>query len=228
MPLTPLQINTQSERDLLTICEQPEEYLEDAYLRLAASKEPVISPKALRTSLEQPLASGVVRALVQQLVWLRSYIDYSNTTASEAVGALSLGIKNQKWPEGTYKKWDRIAPIIEKFLSLDNIVITAKALELAADFEHILSSVNILTDIRPVFSVNRDKIVGGIVCSRMRLKFFDEEGRKSLSVSMDRDEIEQLQKICSDALQKIELASNMVRAGKLPTFVTGEEYDEFD
>jgi hypothetical protein len=228
MPLTPLNISAQSERDLLTICEQSETHLEAAYSRLAAAKEPVISPKALRLQLEQPLAPGVVRSLVQQLMWLRSYIDYSKSSVSEAVTALSLGIKKKNWPEETYKKWEHVAPKIEKFLSLENIVTLTKALELAADFEHILSSVNILTDIRLVFSLNRDRIVGGIVCSRMRLKFFDEEGRKSLSVSMDRDEIEQLQKICSDALQKIELASTMVRAGKLPTFVTGEEYDEFD
>jgi hypothetical protein len=228
MPLAPLSISAQSERDLLTICEQPEERLQEAYSRLAAAKNAVISPKVLRKDLEQPLAPGVVRALVQQLVWLRSYMDYSKNTASEAVEALSLGTKEKKWPDETRKKWERTVPIIEKFLVLDNIGTTTKALELAADFEHILSSVNILTDIRPVFSTSRDKIIGGIVCNRMRLKYFDEEGRKSLSVSVDKDEIEQLRKACSDALKKIELASSMLKTGELPSFVAGEEYDDFD
>jgi hypothetical protein len=228
MPLTPLRLNPQSEQDILTICEQSEDHLEDAYARLASAKESVISPKGLRAQLEQPLAPGVVRALVQQLVWLRSYIDYSKTSISQALEALALGIKDKKWPEETYKKWERVAPIMEKFLSLENIVTTTKALELAADFEHVLQSANVLTDVRPVFSANRDKIVGGIVCNRLRIKFYNEDERKSLSISVDKDEIEQLRKVCEDALRKIDMASNMLKAGQLPSFVTGEEYDEFN
>lgn len=226
MPITPLRVNDQSERDLLTICEQPEDRLQDAYSRLASSQEAVISPLALRAQMEQPLPRGVVRSLVQQLVWLRSYIDYSKSSIPDALSALTLGIKEKKWPEETYKKWENIVPLIEKFLSLENIVTTTKALELAADFEHILQTVNVITDIRPVFSANRDKIIGGIVCNRLRLKFYEENERKGLSISIDRDEIEQLKKVCDDALRKIDMASNMLKAGKLPSFVTGEEYDD--
>lgn len=223
MPLAPFPINKQAEQDLLTIAGQPEEHLRDAYSRLAGVKGSVISPKELRTSLERPLAPGVVRALVAQLVWLRSNIDYLKTTPSETVGALSLGIKEKKWPDDTYKRWERIAPLIEKFLSLDNVITTTKALELAADFEHVLNTVNIITDIRPVFSANRDRIVGGIVCSRLRLKYDDEDGQKALSIALDKDEIERLQNICKDALRKIELATSMLNDGNLPSFVSGEE-----
>jgi hypothetical protein len=227
MPLAPLPITPHAERDLLTIAGQPEEHLQNAYLRLAGIKGAVISPKELRAALEQPLASGVVRALIEQLIWLRSFLDYSKVTPSETVGALSLGIKEKNWPDETYKKWERIAPLIEQFLSLDNVATTTKALELAADFEHVLLAINIITDIRPVFSVSRDRIVGGIVCSRLRLKYNDEDGQKGLSISVDKDEIERLQNICKDALKKIELATSMLKDGNLPSFVSGEEYDDF-
>jgi hypothetical protein len=227
MPLTPLSITPQSEQALLTICEQAQGHLEEAYSRLATHKDNIISPKVLRAALEQPLAPGVARALIQQLVGLRSYIDSSHATVSEAVGSLTLGIKEKKWPDDTNKKWENVAPIFEKFLALDNIVTTTKAILLSFDFEHILSSVNILTDIRPVYSVNRDKIIGGIICNRIRLKFQDEDGSKSLSISIDKDEIEQLKTMCIEALKKIELASSMLNTTvKLPLFVTGEEYDD--
>ncbi len=227
MPLAPLPVSPQAEEDLLTIAGQPEEHLQEAYSRLAAITEGVISPKTLRSAIEQPLAPGVVRALVHQLVWLRSFIDYSKTTPSETVGALSLTIKQKKWPDDTYKKWEKIAPLIEKFLSLDNIVTTTKALELSSDFEHVLTAINIITDIRPVFSVNRDRVIGGIVLSRIRLKYNDEDGPKGLSIALDKDEIQQLETVCKEALRKIELATSMLKTGKLPSFVSGEEYDDF-
>jgi hypothetical protein len=227
MPLTPLSISKQSEQALLTLCEQPPAQLGEAYARLAARKENIISPKVLRSVLEQPLAAGVVRALVEQLVALRAYIDHAHTSISEAVGALSLGIKEKKWPDDTNKKWENIAPIFEKFLGLENIGTTTKAILLSYDFEHTISSVNILTDIRPVYSVNRDKIIGGIICNRMRIKYRDEDGDKSLSISIDKDEIEQLKMACIEGLKKIELASSLLNtAGKLPSFVTGEESND--
>jgi hypothetical protein len=228
MPLAAIRISAPAEQDLLTIVEQPEEYLQEAYSRLAAIKGDLISPKQLRGALEQPLAPGVVRALIAQLIWLRSNNDYANVTPSETLGALSLGIKERNWPDDKYSKWERIAPLFEKFLSLDNIVITTKALELSSDFEHVLSEINIITDIRPVFSVNRDRIVGGIVCSRLRVKYNDEDGQRGLSISIDKDEIERLEKVCKDALRKIELATSTLKAGgSLPSFVSGEEYDDF-
>ncbi len=229
MPLTPLSIAPPSEQALLTICEQPPAHLEDAYSRLAAHKDNIISPKSLRAALGQSLAPGVIRALLQQLVALRSYVDSSHRTVSDAVGSLSLGIQEKRWPEETKKKWENIAPIVEKFLALDNIITTTKAVLLSFEFEHILSSVNILTDIRPVYSANREKIIGGIICNRMRLKYQDEDGNKSLSISIDKDEIEKLMTVCAEALKKIDLASSMLNtAEKLPSFVTGEEYDDSD
>jgi hypothetical protein len=226
MPLAPLSLSPQAEQDLLTISGQPEERLRDTYSRLAAITDVVISPTELRNAIEQPLASGVARTLIRQLVWLRSFMDYSKVTPSETIGAISLAIKNRQWPEDAYKNWERTAPIIEKLLSLDNIIITTKALELSSDFEHVLTAINIITDIRPVFSVKRDEIIGGIVCSRIRLKYNDEDGAKGLSISLDKDEIQRLQTVCTDALKKIELATSMLKTGKLKTFVSGEELDE--
>jgi hypothetical protein len=227
MPLAPLPLTPQAEQELLTIAGQSEERLREAYSRFAAITGAVISPKELRNAIGQSLAPGVVRILIRQLVWLRSFTDYWKVAPSETVGALSLAIKNKEWPEDTYKNWERIAPTIEKFLSLDNIATTTKALELSSDFEHVLTAINIITDIRPVFSVNRDKIIGGIVLSRIRVKYNDEDGSKGLSISLDKDEIQQLEKICKDALGKIELATSMLKTAELPSFVSGEELDDF-
>jgi hypothetical protein len=139
---------------------------------------------------------------------------------------LDLGEKN--WSEDTFKKWERITPVIEKLLALDNLITTAKAFELSFDFEHILSSIKILTDVRPVYSPDRDKIIGGIICNKLRIHYEDEDRVKSLSIAIDQDEIQKLQKICDDALTKIEQASSLLSEAKLPSFISGEEYDVFD
>jgi hypothetical protein len=82
--------------------------------------------------------------------------------------------------------------------------------------------------VRPVYSPDRDKIIGGIICNKLRIDYEDEDRVKSLSIAIDQDEIQKLQKICDDALTKIEQASSLLSEAKLPSFISGEEYDVFD
>jgi hypothetical protein len=96
MALTSLRITPRQEQSLRTLCEQSPEYLEDAYTRLAMHKEHIVSPKVLRAALEQPLVPGLAQILVQQLIALRSYIDHSHISVSEAVGRLSLRLRGEK------------------------------------------------------------------------------------------------------------------------------------
>lgn len=227
MPLAPLRINEESERELRLLTEQPLSQLDAVYARVASAKGHMIFPKALRTSMADALPSEIVQALIHQLIGLRSYIDDMQVAPAEAMEALSLGLKYKKWPEDLYLKWEKVAKALERFLSLENIVTIAKALELSLDFEHILVDTKILTDVRLVYSASRDKIIGGIVCNRLRIKMHDEDAHKSLSISLDKDEIEHLQKLCDDALRKIEMASNMLKTAGLQSFVTGEEYDDY-
>jgi hypothetical protein len=209
------------------LVEQPLNHLETAFDRAASVKENMISPKGLRAAMEDVLPSEIVRALIHQVIGLRSYIDEAQVAPAEAMEALSLGLKRQKWPEDLYSKWEEVAKILERFLLLENVVTIAKALELSLDFEHILIDSKILTDIRLVYSANRDKIIGGIVCNRLRIKFHDEDAHKSLSISLDKDEIEHLQKLCNEALNKIKMASDMLKTAGLSSFITGEGYDDF-
>jgi hypothetical protein len=226
MPFAPLRISTQSEEDLRSLSEEPLDNIEAAYTFVASIPGHVISPKPLRDAIKAKLSPNATRALIRQLIAVRSYIDHAHVAPSEAVEALTLGLKSKNWPNDLYPKWENFGKVLERFLSLENIITTAKALELALDFEHILTSSKIITDIRPVYSATRDKIIGGIVCNRLRLRFHDEDNDKSISLSLDKDDIERLQGLCGEALKKIEMASDMLKVAGLPSFITGEGYDD--
>jgi hypothetical protein len=226
MAITPLRITAQSDDDLRVLSQQPSEQIESAYARAAAVQDNIISPKALREAMEAVLSPHVVRPLIRQLIALRAYADHAEVSPSEAVGALSLGLKQKNWPDDLSQKWEKLTKLFEQFLSLENIMTIAKALELSWDFEHILTNTKILTDVRLVYSASRDKVIGGIVCNRLRLKYHDEDADKSISISLDKDEIESLKRLCDEALKKIEMASNMLKEAKLPSFTTGEGYDD--
>jgi hypothetical protein len=227
MPFSSLLVTDQSSKDLLTISEQAEGRLEEACARLSTFNDNVISPVTLREQITQVLSPGVARSLIRQLLGLRLFIDSEKISPAEAIEALSVGLKQKGWSDDAYNKWERIALTFAKLVALENIGTTAKALDLSLDFEHRLDDVNILTDIRPVYSVNRDKIVGGIICSRLRLRYDDEDGSKSISISMDKDDIDKLKDACVDALNKIKLASDMVKTSKLPSFVIGDALDDY-
>lgn len=227
MPLVPLSIAKESEDDLRVLSGQPLDRLEEAYARAAAVKGHLISPSALRTAIDGILTPVAVRALIRQLVGLRSFVDESQVSPSEVIQALSAGLKRTRSAEDILQKWESASKVLERFLSLENIITVAKALELSLDFEHIHLSSKILTDVRPVFSATRDEIIGGIVCNRLRIKYHDEDAHRSISISIDKDEIEYLEKLCREALKKIELASGLLKTAGLSSFITGEGYDDF-
>lgn len=226
MPPSPLRVSDLSEQDLSALCEQPVDKLEEAYSRLAAIKQHIVSPKALRATLNSSLPAGVSLSLSRQLISLQTYVSQSQKDPVDVIFSLTLGLEKKGWGEEVMAKWRSISSILQKFLLLDHISVVSKALSLSFDFEHILSDANIFTDIRPVYTAKRDEIAGAIICNRLRIRYQDEDGSKSLSISIDKDEIERLQKCCADTLSKIELATRLMKDSQLEAFITGDEEND--
>jgi hypothetical protein len=71
MAAIPLAVSERSRRDLERICEIAPESMKAAITALASRKRPVISPNALRRTLESAVGDEAARVLVRQLISLR-------------------------------------------------------------------------------------------------------------------------------------------------------------
>ncbi len=86
---------------------------------------------------------------------------------------------------------DDLPENIIKLLSIkDSITITRKASDLAIDRQNILSSTRILTDIRPVFGIEKeDEIKSVIVIHNLRIEYGEGFRKKRIYFALDNEDL---------------------------------------
>src|SRR5260370_33436931 len=83
----------------------------------------------------------------------------------------------------------------------------------------------IITDIRPVFVPQHQKIVGSTLRQTLRLEFMSLDARvTSMSIGLDADDISRLKKECEAAINKAAVTRNTLqRSGLEEIIIPGEE-----
>ena len=111
-------------------------------------------------------------------------------------------------------------------LSLDNVKIVAKALDLHYDYANLFQSARVVTDIRPLFDDDGTKIKAAVVSFTLRLYFDNREGDHSLSLALDEADVQELMKQCERALVKAKTAKSLMERNRMPILVAGDDSDD--
>ena len=180
---------------------------------------------ALRKSLERENADALARLLVAVATFRRHHEISSGT----AVKSLTRGVqKFSRWSEETLKTWDKsIVPVLKLCLEIESVHVISKTADLAYDYDNLMDRISILTDLRPIFDVEHRNVVGAIICSLMRVEFRTSANHSTMTIAIDRKDIEKLEKECQAALAKINTLERALNEGqKIKTIENGEEvYD---
>lgn len=230
MGIATLRISDQSERELEKICEIPPDNLKKVIANLGAVDRPIISPKALRVAIGSTVGDDA-GILVKHLVSLVLLYVKDNREISDIVDALRLTL-SKKWggeDDERMKKWLSIEPDFKMLMTNEHVIIAAKSFELAGDFENSLHSTRIISDIRPVFNQERTAIIGEILCSGLRLDYYNGSyDRNSISIAMSEEDIKHLSEECVKAINKIEVEKKVVKdTMNIETYVSGENIHDF-
>jgi hypothetical protein len=145
------------------------------------------------------------------------------TAQSEFLSALDEAVKSLEWTDDA-PRWEEVRDALAAVLYARDLVLAAKAIDLIFDFEKYCLNSRIITDIRPVFDDERNKIVGGIIMHTLRIEYRGDDGRRrSMSIELDNRDIERLAHSCADASQKMEAAKTLFRDKlTLPTITATE------
>ena len=100
---------------------------------------------------------------------------------------------------------------------------SSTTLDLMYEYENLLQSARVVTDIRPVFSQDATWIEGSVVSHTLRLRYDSTEGDHSISIAVDESDIRELERQCRRALLKAQTARTlMVEQAKVPTVISGD------
>jgi hypothetical protein len=129
------------------------------------------------------------------------------------------------WDDSKRAKWQEFRPILERMLSSESVVLAAKATDLSFDVERFCVGARIITDMRPVFDLQRNRILGSTLRQTLRLEFVSLDGTvTSISVGLDADDISRLKKECDEAVHKADVTRDMLtKSGLTEIIIPGEE-----
>jgi len=166
-------------------------------------------------------------SLVRLLVSLHGISRQSGKSVSEVFSALRTTIEAQGSGYGVQAdQWNSIAKCVEKLTQHKSIRLTSKAIELAYDYANLVRQSKILTDIRPLYDEEGDKIEGAVVSFTLRLRYDSASEEHEISLAMDFDDITALKAKCERALRKASAAKALLTKDcHLNAMIAGEVSD---
>jgi hypothetical protein len=105
---------------------------------------------------------------------------------------------------------DKFKKRLLELLGNEKVFNSVKSSELYAGHEKLFSSVQIFTDIRPVY-INSDELPKtAIISTTLRLNYFDGESNKVIYIAIDEKDIKSIKKAIEFAENQINCFSNML------------------
>mgnify|MGYP001575859707 CR=1 FL=1 len=101
-------------------------------------------------------------------------------------------------------QWDVFKKYIPEILKCENSIgITAKALDVMAEHQHVFLNARIITDLRPLFSKDLEKgAEAAVIIHQLKLDYLESEDSKSFFVAMDSEDLERLEQLIDRAKSK--------------------------
>ena len=172
------------------------------------------------------------KALCSQLMSLSSFGRSEHLDVEGVLAALYEGIKRSELDPTTIAWFDGVREPLKALLESEAIRLPAKALGLSGEYERILSTANVVTDVRPVFDHQRDLVIGAVVSQALIVSYLENSRRfdeGSISIVLDVKDIDGLIEELTRAKRKAEKVKEQFGeslAGNI--FAIGEEAYGFD
>lgn len=211
--------------DLNVIASVEEDRLKSVLALLQQPEPPVVKASDLQSLLREELTDKEADVLVRQLISLSALGRARSISASDVVTMLIDSISRiDADKQEAVSNLERISETLVSMLDSYRVQLVMKAIDLSFDFDNLLASARLVTDLRPVFDTDDERIVGGIITHSLRLRYGTDLGPQSLTLALDEDDVKELRRQCDRALAKAEKLRSVATAAEIHTvFVAGEE-----
>ena len=177
----------------------------------------------LRAVLCEVADTAFIETLLRQSLSMLGMMLQLNLRSAEVFEALRAALEKPpaEWNEDQLNRWSERHGLFRDLLEVDAVVGTAKAMDLNYEHEHLLRRARILTDIRPVFDRKGDQIQGTVISHTLRIRYDTLASESSISLALDRNDVENLLEECKRALKKSQLSQAFVANAGFPALSPG-------
>lgn len=194
---------------------------------LELSPRPLDS-KTLRDNVRNIIGDReeVADALVRQTLGFYALMGQLNLTPEEIISRVGAGLESadSPWSQEEIRLWREREPILRDLLSSDVIRIVGKTLDLSYEYANVLQTARIITDVRPVFTSDATSIDGAVISHKLFIRFYNVEGQKTFTLTLDEGDLKRMRSQCERALLKANTIKKYLDAGKpIRTSIPGRD-----
>lgn len=189
-----------------------------------------LTPSELRAILRRWYSRDVSRRIVKVCLYWANFCRQNNLTDKKTFSNWLKGSVEDKLNKAELKDWGKNFDVFWEVIASSLVSLSAKAVDVQFDFEKIFGGGRILTDLRPVFNIDRERVASMILTFSLRVDYAESGGRSSIALALDLQDIEQLRIACEEALTKAKALEKALDDGvQTPHFKIGEQgYDAVD
>jgi hypothetical protein len=199
---------------------RPEEF--DAFADALGKAKPSIGPDKFwrRVAKAVPqIEESVVKSIVNELFaidYIRDALDGDNEQFSQQLSDAVFSSASDSFSI-TEDERDLFQRRINKIFEFrKSLSITAKALKVLTDHEHIFYSCKIMTDFRPVFNDAGDAIEAAVILHNLRIHYGEGDDHKDFFVALDTSDIEALRDVLDRADEKARALRSLIQKAEVP------------
>ncbi len=210
--------------DFAFICSMDEGGLRTAFNAIRSYDGRIIDREKIDDTLESIVGPDAALVLSRVIFSVATPLRQNENFSRDAFDGVESAIEHL--PPSLKEKfasWPKYRVILEDFVSDKSVKLTAKARDIAYDFERLYTTSRFLTSIRPVFNDDRTEILGAAIVQTLRVEFLLSSGEtQTMSIAFDANDIEQLRDACEDALRKGRVAhADLDKHWKIPVSMIG-------
>jgi hypothetical protein len=172
---------------------------------------------------------GATDALLRQLLGLYALIGRLRIKPEQVMKHAREGIEAAQppWNKEEIDAWTERESLLKELILTGAVRVVAKTLDLSYEYANVLQTARIITDVRPVFTPEATAIDGAIISHKLFIRFYNVEGQKTFTMTLDEDDVKNLRNQCDRALQKAStIEAELGKATQIRTIVPGRESHE--
>ncbi|KAA1260421.1 hypothetical protein LF1_29610 [Rubripirellula obstinata] len=195
------------------------EKLADLVIHLGGLSEPPLVADRLLDELKKQLTEDEAELLLSQVLSLSMLVRVSESKSVDVMKALRVAIDS---PD-QQSEWDSIAVSMQGLIDSTPIRLLTKAMELSYDYANLLRKARIITDLRPLFDDEGEKVEGGVVTHTLRVAYSSDDGGHEVSLALDLQDVKKLREQCDRAIVKANsIRDEFIQSTKKPCLISGE------
>lgn len=193
--------------------------LADLVIHLGQLAETPLVPEHLLRELKTQLSEEDAELLLSQILSLSMLVRVSESKSVDVIKALRVAMSS----EDQRAEWDSIAGSMQGLVDSTPVRLVTKAMELSYDYANLLRKARIITDLRPLFDDEGEKVEGGVVTHTLRIAYSSDDGGHEVSLALDIKDVEKLHEQCERAIKKANtIKDEFVQSTGKPCLISGE------